>query len=574
EPLGNHAMRQLAASLLFAGDHLPAAVLDQLAALAGGNPGLLAELIRALKHEEEGHPRPDRRSHELAMEAIERLPATAAGRWDASIALAGLPDELAAFARAASACGRIIGEGELAWVTRALALEGPGGLADARAALRELAARGLVVDRGGDSWAFVSPLVQDAIYRAMPAAERERIHLHALDYWHSREGAHAMAAVVRHAGLAGAHAEAAATAVTLAEAAAAAHREFEAERWYSAALLHVADPSIRARALAGRGRVRWRLDRGPEALSDLADARVLAHQLGDPARVASILLDEAMVLDWFFDYAASAERVAESRPLVEASGDATLCGRLLVATGRTHWRQESVSEALAAFAESATRPLDGESRLIALLLRASALCRAGKLDDAEQTFTEAEHLAEAMEDRLYQCALHVNRFMLWMARDDPERGADDLRRAVRLARELGHPALEWAGAHNLAEVLHCGGRDAEALPLAIRSFELQQRYVSRPGPEVALLLGRIAVGLGDRESAGRYLAWVEAHKELADAPPTSRVFHRALDLLQHRGAAEAWDEVVADATAARLQPIELFEILYLRALCEVESERV
>jgi tetratricopeptide (TPR) repeat protein len=275
------------------------------------------------------------------------------------------------------------------------------------------------------------------------------------------------------------------------------------------------------RVLAGRGRVRWRLDRGQKALSDLAAARVQAATLGDPARVASILLDEAMVLDWFFDFAASADRLAEARPLVEASGDAALRARALVATGRSFWRQERVSEALAVFAESAAQPLDGETRLIVQLLLACALCLVGRLDEAEATFTEAEHLAEANDDRLHQCVLHVNRFLLWAERGDAERAADDLRRAVRLARELGHPALEWGATHNLATLLHAGGSDAEALPLAIRSFELQQRHGPGLGLEDALLLARVAVTLGDRESAARHLAWVEAHAALTDAPPCS-----------------------------------------------------
>jgi tetratricopeptide (TPR) repeat protein len=573
QPLGDLAMRELAASLLPPAEYLPPPVLDRLARMAGGNPSLLTELVGVLKRERAAPPLPDRRSRELVIEAVERAPA-AAGRWTPSSALDGLPDELVAAARVAAAAGPAIEQDELAWVMDALRPSDHGGSTDARAALQALAARGLVVDQGGGSWAQASSSAQVAIYRATPAAERMQIHRHALDYWRGRDGTHAMAAVARHAALAGAHAEATAATLALAEAAAAARREVEAERWYSAALLHARDASTRVRVLAGRGRVRWRLDRGQEALSDLAAARVQAATLGDLARVASILLDEAMVLDWFFDFAASADMVAEARPVVETSGDALLRARLLVASGRAHWRQERVSEALAVFAQSAGQPLDSETRLGMLLLWACAQCLVGELDEAEATFTEAEHLTEATEDRLHRCALHVNRFFLWAERGDSERGADDLRRAVRLARELGHPALEWGATHNLAKLLHAGGSDAEALPFAIRSFELLQRHMRRPGPEDALLLGRIAVALGDRESAARHLAWVDAHAALADAPPTLRVFHRALELVQQGGGAEAWDEVIADAAVAGVHPIEHIEILYLRAACEAGAGRL
>ena len=494
QPLGDHAMRELAASLLRPTDYLPAAVLDRLARMAGGNPSVLTELVGVLQREGTMPPLPDRRSREIAVDELERAPAS--GRASAQAALDGLADELVACARVVAASGPYIEQDELTGVM----LGRHGRALDARAALQQLAARGLVVDQGGGSWAFASSSVQDAIYRATPAAERVQIHRRVLDHWRGRDGAQARAAVARHAALAGAHAEAAAATLALAEDAAAAHREVEADRWYSAALLHVADPSVRVRMLAGRGRVRWRLDRGQAALSDLAAARLQA--CGDPERVASILLDEAMVLDWFFDFAASADRVAEARPLVEASGDAVLRARLLVAAGRTLWRQERVSEALALFAGSADEPLDSETRLVMLLLRGCALCLVGKLDEAEAAFTEAEHLADATEDRLHRCVLHVNRFFLWAERGDSERGAVDLRRAVRLARELGHPALEWGATHNLAKLLHAGGSDEEALPLAIRSFELQQRHMPRPGPEDALLLGRIAVALG-RSRVGR-----------------------------------------------------------------------
>ena len=573
-PLGDDAMRELAASLLFPADYLPVAVLDRLAALAGGNPGLLSELVRVLKREGAVRPRPDRRSHELAIEAIERLPAAAAGPWEASRALDGLPDELAACARVAAAFGPIIDERELESVTDALERDGHGRFFEARVALRVLAARGLVASRGDESWAFASPLVQDAIYRSIAAEERGRIHRHALDYWSGRAGAPAMAAVARHAGLAGVHDEAARAALALAEAAAGAHRVVESERWFSAALLHLGDQATRVRALVGRGRARWRLDRGPDALSDLGAARTIAEQLDDPVRLASILLDEAMVLDWFFDFPASADRVARARPLVEASDDAALRGRLLVASGRTHWRQERASEALELLGASAAQPLDGETRLIGLLLSACALCCVGRLDEAEEAFTRAGRLADAMDDRVHRCVLHVNRFLLWAARDDSERAADDLRRAVRLAREVGHPGLERAATHNLAELLHLSGQDTEALPLAIRSFELQQRYMPEGGPEDALLLGRIAVGMGDRETAARHLAWVEAHAGVEDPSPTFPVFHRALTLVHYGGTAEAWDAVVGDAAAVGMHPLEHLELLYLRASCEIDAGRV
>lgn len=570
EPLADGAMRELAASLLVPADYLPAAVLDRLAVLAGGNPGRLSELVRALKREGAVRPRSDRRSHQVAVDAIERVPATAAGRWEASRALDALPPELAASARVAAAIGPIIDEAELDWVEDALERrDGEGSFFDARVALRALCSRDLVVERGAGSgsWVFASPLVQDAICQAMPAAERVRIHQHALGYWRGRGGGRALAAVARHAGLAGAHGEAVAAALELAAGAAAAHRELEAERWYSAALLHIADQPIRMRALLGRGRVRWRLDRGPEALADLAAARALAGQLGADIELAGALLDEAMVLDWCGDLEASAARVEEARALIDAGGAGPLPARLLVASGRTLWRQGHVGEAIDQLSDGAARAVDLETRLIALLLLGCAHCWGGRLAEADASFAEAEDLARAADDRLHLCALHVNRLFLWLAREDSARGADDLRRAVKLAREIGHPIVERGATHNLAELLHYEGRDAEALPLALRSFELQHRFVARPGPEDAVLLCRVALALGDGDSAGRHLAWIEAHAPIAGAAPPLRVFHRAVELVQRGETGEAWDRVIADA--AGMLPIEHLELLALRATAEI-----
>ena len=541
EPLSDGAMRDLAASLLVPADYVPAAVLDRLAVLAGGNPGRLSELVRALKREGAVRPRSDRRSHQVAIEAIERVPATAAGRWEASRALDALPPELAASARVAAALGPVIDQAELDWVEDALERrDRQGSFFDAGVALHALASRDLVVERGAGTWAFTSPLVQDAIRQAMPAAERARIHQHALAYWRGRSGGRARAAMARHAGLAGAHHEAMIACLELAGAAAAAHRELEADRWYSEALLHIADQPTRMRALVGRGRVRWRLDRAPDALADLRAAAVLARDLDATADQAGALLDEAIVLDGTGDLESSAARVEEAAVLIEggaAGAGPGLAARLLVGRGRTCWRHGQVTEAIDLLSARGRRARGPTSRL------ASSRCccagarssSAGRLEEAEAAFAEAEDLARRADDRLHRCGVHVNRMFLWVAREDAERGAEDLRRAVKLAREIGHPLLERAATHNLAELLQFEGRPDEALPLALRSFELQQRFVARHGPEDAVLLCRIGLSLGDRDSVHRHLAWIDAHAVAGDAAPAVRLFHRAAELVPPRG---------------------------------------
>ena len=243
-------------------------------------------------------------------------------------------------------------------------------------ALRALATRGLVVDRGGGSWAFASPLVQDAIYQAIPAAERSRIHRHALDYWRGRErrardgrggaprraGRRARRGGGRRAGPGrgggrrpprGRGGE-----VVLGGAPARQRSARPAcARWSAAAASAGGSTAGRRRCRIWPPRASWPAARRPGR--------------GWPRSCST--------RRWCSTGSSTSPRrpngSREARPLVERAAMPASAARLLVATGRTLWRQERVAEALALFAEergAAARRRDAPHRAAPVRLARSA----------------------------------------------------------------------------------------------------------------------------------------------------------------------------------------------------------
>ncbi|HTN85912.1 MAG TPA: serine/threonine-protein kinase PknK, partial [Sorangium sp.] len=315
--------------------------------------------------------------------------------------------------------------------------------------------------------------------------------------------------LARHAGACGAGEEAADAHLRLGDLASARHRHVEAERCYTAALKLAGEEDRRRRALAlaGRGRIRYRLHLIEEAMADLS----AALELADGELRADILLEEATALDWTGAYEASSARVELARPLVERAGSPRLSARLRVAEGRTRLRRAEVAEAIALLSEGASLSEsagDEESRIIALVLLSTELAHAGRFAEAEQRAEEAIALCERAEDLPHLCVAIMNRVVLWTLKKDLARAAGDLRRAIALAREIGNPWLERVATYNVAELLYWSDQQDEALSLARRAHTLEQRFVDRPVPECSLLLARILAARGELGEARRLLAWI------------------------------------------------------------------
>jgi eukaryotic-like serine/threonine-protein kinase len=363
----------------------------------------------------------------------------------------------------------------------------------------------------------------------------------------------------RHAAACGAHEESFAAWFSLGEAARAAHRYVEAEQDYTHALARLpeGDPARRARVLAGRGRVRYRIQRFREALEDLGAARALAVDLGEPALEVELLLEEATVLDWMEDTEGSAARSDEALERAEALDEPRLSLRCALARGRLHGRQgewERAVRVLSSTAEGAALAREHETHAIALTLLGAGLAILERADEAAERFEEALALCQRTGDGLHLAATLINRTFLWRLRGDVEASERDLRQALAVARELGHAQVERWSLGQLAECLHWMGRTEEALPLARRAHELGVRFFGEhPVAVDAVLLARLGAARGDWEEARRQLDWLAAHCPSELTPPNTELLRRMVALQLREAEAlppagqEAWEALAAEA---------------------------
>jgi tetratricopeptide (TPR) repeat protein len=315
-------------------------------------------------------------------------------------------------------------------------------------------------------------------------------------------------------------------------------------------------------ALLGRGRVRYRIDRVADALADLAELRELAGSVGDAGRIAEALLEEAAAFDWAEQFDESESALSQAAPLVDQLGDAALSAQLLAARGRSHWRMSRPEQAVEQLARAAAADCD-EARTIAATLLPLALLRCGRLDESEAQFSQAIELFESRGDLFHLAAILVNRMFLWSARQDPDRGRSDLRRAIEIARELGNPQLERGAVYNLAEDLYWSGIDDESLELAERARALRRKFWPEVVPIDELLLARIQAGQSDFDSARASLAetgWVQS----AGAADSFSLLGAAVDRAVSSARWDVWEPLIEAADRA-LGADEALEVRYLCA---------
>lgn len=579
-PLPPAEAEKLASELLAPAEYIPASALRQVADWAGGLPGAMAEIARALVREGVIRRRARGDSYRLDAQRLAEIASVPSAPWVAARAIEGLGPELQALARRAAPLAPAAAS-EIAAVQRAVAERGEA-VADAEAGLSALVQRGLYRARAGDVYEPATALLGEGLGALLGADEREAVHRAALDLWRRRAReapltARGLEALARHAGAAGSAREAAAALLTLADEAAASFRHIDADRHYTAALRFAGGGSPALRALLGRGGVRYRIDRVADAIADLREARKMAHDLGDRDALARTLLEEATALDWASDWEGSARRAEEASAIAGASADPVLEARILAARGRSAWRRGepgAAAPALARAADAAAAAGDHDSRVVALLLLPLALIATGDLESAEARFEEVIALCAHAGDKLHLAAAYGNRTILWSARGaPPEASRADLRRARAIARALGHPGPERAPTFNLAEDLFWAGEDEAALELAERARAIAARLWPRPVPEDALLCGRIAAFGGDAARARAELAWIEREVPRAEWSAAVDALARSTRLLVD-GASGAAFAALADEARARIAADEHIEILCAWALAAARAGRL
>jgi len=184
------------------------------------------------------------------------------------------------------------------------------------------------------------------------------------------------------------------------------------------------------------------------------------------------------------------------------------------------------------------------------MLLAPALVLQKELARAEARFSELIKLVRGANDKLHLCAAYGNRMFLWSACKDDHAARDDLREAMRLARQVGHPGPERVATYNLAEDLYWSGEDdVEASELASQAWSLARRYVKAPVVEDALLVARTALPLGDQERAKDALQWARATLPWEQWSPSSQCFARMVEASLAETGVQEWDSLLQDASA-------------------------
>jgi tetratricopeptide (TPR) repeat protein len=535
-PLDEAAARALVGDLLRPLEFVPQPVVDRLHALAGGVPLYLVELGRTLRESGAIRQRPGMHGYYLAADELLHAADTPVFARLAERLVSSVPAPLLPVLELCALLDEGFAAADVHGIQRALEAQAGAGAADAAVALARLEEMGVLAPAGAGH-EFRHPLLARAVAALIPGARKRAWHAAALHYYEQHQERGSALGRARHAAAAGATGTAARLRLALGDEAHAQHRYVDAEAHYSAALeLLGPDDAARVQALAGRGSVRYRLQRFHDALADLRSARALVEASAEPdeARVLTLLLEEATVLDWCQEWGASAALAERARPLAERLGRArpALAAGAELAAGRACYRREELDAAIAHLSAAVALAVAAgaqEVQIIAALLLAPALVYTGRLDEAEACFAQVIELGSRSGDDFHRAAAHINRQVLWMKREQLDRAMADLEICMQLGRVLGHAQIERGATFNLAELLHWSGQHERALALARRARALQLRFFREHRfHDDALLLARILCPGGDAE-AREHLAWIEEHCDLAQMVPSARVL---LDLVR------------------------------------------
>ncbi|WP_437673648.1 protein kinase domain-containing protein [Sorangium sp. So ce131] len=607
-PLDEASAAALCRRLLHPIEGAPESAVQQLVARAEAIPLLLVELLRGLRREGIVRKSPKGEAWYLATDEIERLPDLPLIEWLARRELEALSPALRSHARLIALLGDQVTLDEIKGLLDLLAQEGADAEfpLDARVGTARLLAARVVVDHGAGRVGFRHALVRESVARAVPEAQRRRIHRAAAAYYAAGPAGlgeeRRIAQLARHAGAAGLAGLAARSFFDLAERARARHAYTDAERLYSRALEQSAgepgepgepgETSIDRRATyRGRGLMRYRIGRYHDALTDFSCARELAAHAGDVAEWIELLLDEATALDWMDDFEASQARVElarveEARSLPPEARSPLLEARLLLACGRSAFRFSRNGEAAALLERSAAIAAhlgdDGyETLVIALTLLGFILAGLGRPGDARAALDRAIDLAEARGDQLQLgAALNVRALSAANCGDEASFVAD-MERSLAVARELGQRSLELMGEYNLGEYLLLLDNAPAAEPHVLRALALDRAISGDPGRAVvALLEARLRFHRGEEEAARAAVARIRARQAEARArgeagallAPSEDVLCSAVELAAAGAEDAAWEALEARAARFSLGH-ERIEVVEARGIAAARRGR-
>jgi tetratricopeptide (TPR) repeat protein len=556
-PLDEDSAVAMTAALLRPAEYPPLRALRQIVAISRGHPLHLVALAREIHDRGAIRTRPNG-EHFLNTTALDALPSVALGPWLAARELATLGVELVALARMCAVLGDEFERAELAALVELVERRGGATTTiDVDIGLAELVAANILVP-SGTRWTFRQALLQEGIYATTNEDERTVLHQAALEFWRRRQLTEPRVAerVARHAEVVGELRVAARAFATLGERAHRAHRPLDADQAWQGAVRNIDTRDLECgRALLGRARARYRLQRVRDALADLEEAIAIGVQYGDARLEIEALLEQATALDWSEEFSDSAAITERALARHRESGDAELGPEVALARARMIYRQTGPAAVplLADVVEQARRFGHSETETIARLLLAPALIEAKQLGAAEAAFDELLELCRRHDDRLHLGAAIANRMLLWGACGQLDRVEADLRTVIQLAREAGQVMLERGATHNLAE--HRLWQDAlgEALTLARRGLSLQVSHGESATAVDELLLARILAARGELAEARNFVARLGAR----ELPAEDRIVVEILRCFLDGASPADWQVWLERADAALSEDLRL-----------------
>ena len=237
------------------------------------------------------------------------------------------------------------------------------------------------------------------------------------------------------------------------------------------------------------------------------------------------MLDEAMALDWLYEWQRSRALAEAARDLVADRPDPLLQARVLMALGRSlhrfNQRPRGSPGVAAGGARWPRRPATPayEDQVAAELMLGFLLPFIGLPDEAEQRLQDAERLCRHKGDEMHLAGMWNNRSCLWVARNDRQRFLEDSAPGPRIRPPHGQHEPRAHVNVNSAYFLHWRGEHEAALPFARRAIEIDQRYFRQGSfrPDAAVLLARILWSLGDRDGTRKLVQEVRVHQAAARA---------------------------------------------------------
>ncbi len=532
-PLDDEAALAMTAALLRPAAYPPLRALRQIAGIARGNPMHLATLVREIHDRGAIRTRPNG-EHFLDTTTLDALPPIALGPWLAARELASLGVELVSLARISAILGDDIARDEIAGVIQIAEHRGSATTSvDLDVGLGELVSHGMLV-AGRESWSFRQALLEEGIYTTTNETERRALHAAALAYWQTKpQDAPAVAGrIARHAEAIGEQRIAAAAFARLGEHAHHQHRTLDADQAWQGAVRNLDTRDLeRGRALLGRARARYRLQRVRDALVDLEEAISIAAELGDHTLELEAALEKATALDWSDDFEGSATAAKQARLGLRGTEPPGLVAELELATARAIYREGRFVDAVPLLERviDASRGIRPETEVVATVLLAPALVEARRFEDAESVFTALIAHCQATGDLTHLGAAYANRTWLWADRGEIERVETDLATVIQIARESGQASLERIATHNLAENRLWQGRLDEAMNLARRGLTLQRSHGEGAIHFDQLLLARILAARAERDE----LAMVLAAIDVAQVSESDRRVMAVLECVSH-----------------------------------------